>query len=161
MLWPDKGVRAAKKVGNPCSKPSLDLFPRKCTYAKVIELCNMVLWSIEFIANRYRIPPHQISLCPLLMLYLTIENVFENSGRGKMLGCPTPGCGICCQYFSASLRNKSCKRLGSRPIRSMKPGLSLLIFSQRTYSLSVLTQTSEQNLNNVVYAVFYQINKFP
>jgi len=25
------------------SKPSLDLFPRKCTYAKVIDLRNMVL----------------------------------------------------------------------------------------------------------------------
>jgi len=49
------------------SKPSLDLFPRKCTFAKVIDLRNMVLWSIGFIANRYRIPPHQISLCPLLI----------------------------------------------------------------------------------------------
>jgi len=42
------------------------LFPRKCTYAKVIDLRNMVLWSIGFIANQYRIPPNQISLCPLL-----------------------------------------------------------------------------------------------
>jgi len=50
------------------SKSSLDLFPRKCMYAKVIDLRNMVLWSIGFIANRYRIPtPHQISLCPLLV----------------------------------------------------------------------------------------------
>jgi len=47
-------------------KPSLDLFPRKCTYAKVIDLRIMVLWSIAFIANRHRIP-HQISLCPLLL----------------------------------------------------------------------------------------------
>ena len=37
------------------SKPSSALFPRKCTYAKVIDLRNMVLWSIGFIANRYRI----------------------------------------------------------------------------------------------------------
>jgi len=36
-------------------------------YAKVIYLRNMFLWSIGFIANRYRIPPHQISLCPLLV----------------------------------------------------------------------------------------------
>jgi len=48
------------------TKPSLDLFPRKCTHAKVIDLRNMFLWSIMFIANRYRIRPHQISLCPLL-----------------------------------------------------------------------------------------------
>ena len=27
----------------------------------------MVLWSIGFIANRYRTPPYQISLCPLLV----------------------------------------------------------------------------------------------
>jgi len=47
------------------SKPSLDLFPRQCTYAKVIDLRNMVLWSIGFIANRYR-TLHQFSLCPLL-----------------------------------------------------------------------------------------------
>ena len=48
------------------TKPSLDLFPRKCTYAKVIDVRNMVLWSIGFIANRCRISPHQIILCPLL-----------------------------------------------------------------------------------------------
>jgi len=41
------------------------LLPRKCTYAKVIDLRIMVLWSIGFIANRHR-TPHQISLCPLL-----------------------------------------------------------------------------------------------
>jgi len=50
----------------PSSKPSLDLFPRKRTYAKVVDLHNMVLWTIGFIANRYHIPPNQISLCPLL-----------------------------------------------------------------------------------------------
>jgi len=33
------------------------LFPRKGTHAKVIDLRNMALWSIGFIANRYRIPP--------------------------------------------------------------------------------------------------------
>ena len=49
------------------TSPSLDLFLRKCTYAKVIDLRNMVLWSIGFIANRFRIPSHQISLCPLLL----------------------------------------------------------------------------------------------
>jgi len=32
----------------------------------VIDLRIMVLWSIGFIANRHRIPPHQIILCPLL-----------------------------------------------------------------------------------------------
>jgi len=37
------------------------LFPRKCTYAKVIDLRNMVLWSIGFIANRYRIPPTKLA----------------------------------------------------------------------------------------------------
>ena len=39
------------------SKPSLDLFPRKCTYVEVIDLRIMVLWSTGFIANRHRIPP--------------------------------------------------------------------------------------------------------
>jgi len=39
------------------SKPSLDLFSRKCTYLEVIDLRIMVLWSIGFIANRHRIPP--------------------------------------------------------------------------------------------------------
>jgi len=33
------------------------MFPRKCTYAKVINLRIMVLWSIGFIANGYGIPP--------------------------------------------------------------------------------------------------------
>jgi len=31
------------------------------------DLRNMVLWRIGFIANRSRIPPHQINLCPLLV----------------------------------------------------------------------------------------------
>ena len=35
----------SQKYGLPtqASKPSLDLFPRKCAYAKVIDLRNMVL----------------------------------------------------------------------------------------------------------------------
>jgi len=37
------------------------LFPRKCTYAKVIDLRNMVLWSIGLIANQYRIPPTKLA----------------------------------------------------------------------------------------------------
>ena len=49
------------------SKPSLDLFPHKCTHVEVIGLRIMVLWSIGFITNRHRIPPQQISLCPLLL----------------------------------------------------------------------------------------------
>jgi len=49
------------------SKPSLDLFPRNCTYVEVIGFRIMVLWSIGFITNRHRILPHQISLCPLLL----------------------------------------------------------------------------------------------
>jgi len=35
-------------------------------YVEGIDLRNMVLWSIGLSANRHRIPPHQISLCPLL-----------------------------------------------------------------------------------------------
>jgi len=35
----------------------------------VIDLRIMVLWSIGFIANRHRIPPHQIILCPLLIAW--------------------------------------------------------------------------------------------
>jgi len=44
--------------------------------AKVIDLRDMVLWSIGFIANRHRIPPQQISLYPLLLpfIFLTAEN---------------------------------------------------------------------------------------
>ena len=53
-------------------KPTLDLLPRKCTYAKVMDLRNMVLWSIRFVANRYRISPHLISLCPLLAVCLFV-----------------------------------------------------------------------------------------
>jgi len=41
---------------------SLDLFPRKCTYAKVIGLRNMVLWSIH--CKPISHPAHQIVLCP-------------------------------------------------------------------------------------------------
>ena len=43
------------------SKPSLDLFPSKWTYAKVIDLSNMVLWIIGFIVNRYRITPTKLA----------------------------------------------------------------------------------------------------
>ena len=32
----------------------------------MIDIRNMVLWSIGLITNRYRIPAHQISVCPLL-----------------------------------------------------------------------------------------------
>jgi len=52
------------------SKPSLDLFPRKCTYAQVIDFGSRVLWSIGFIANRYRVPPTKLA-CPLLYEALT------------------------------------------------------------------------------------------
>jgi len=44
-----------------------------------------------------------------------------------------PGFRICSQDVSASLRNKSCKRLGSCPKRSIKRCLSLLIFSRWTH----------------------------
>jgi len=55
-LW--RSSRTTLKVfAYHCSKPSIDLFPRKCTYAKVIDLHSMVLWSIGFIANRHCIPP--------------------------------------------------------------------------------------------------------
>ena len=42
-------------------KPTLDLFPRNCTYAKVIDLRIMVLWSVGFIANWLRIPPTKLA----------------------------------------------------------------------------------------------------
>jgi len=48
------------------------LFPRKCTYAKVIDLHNMVLWSIGFIANRYRIPPTKLA-CVRYWLWLIAD----------------------------------------------------------------------------------------
>jgi len=51
------------------------LFPRKCTYAKVIDLRNMVLWSIGFIANRYRIPPTKLA-CVRYCTYLWNFNCY-------------------------------------------------------------------------------------
>jgi len=44
-------LKLTSSITQAYSKPSLDLFPRKCTYAKVIDLRNMALWSIGFIAN--------------------------------------------------------------------------------------------------------------
>jgi len=51
---------------------------------------------------------------------LTTEHVFQNFGGG-LPGSSPSNCGISQQDLSASLRNKSCKSLGSRPKRSMKP----------------------------------------
>jgi len=59
-----------------------DLFPRKCTHAKVIDLRNMVLWSIGFIANRHRIPPTKFAClryCPLVTVGGSIS---QNSEKG-------------------------------------------------------------------------------
>ena len=39
-------------------------------YAKMIDLRIVVLWSIGFIAKLTSHPPHQISLCPLLIVEL-------------------------------------------------------------------------------------------
>ena len=41
--------------------------------------------------------------------YLTTEHIFEILG-GQLPGCPPHGFRVCSQDFSASLRNKSCKR---------------------------------------------------
>jgi len=47
------------------------------------------------------------------------EHVFENfKGIARLLPL---NCGISWQDLSASLRNKGCKRLGSRPKPSIKP----------------------------------------
>ena len=43
------------------SKPSLDLFPRKCTYAKVIDLRNMILWSIGLQTSHSPSPNQPVS----------------------------------------------------------------------------------------------------
>jgi len=48
---------------------------------------------------------------------LTTEHDFENFGEG-LPACSPPNCGISQQDLPASLRNKSCKNLGSRPKRS-------------------------------------------
>jgi len=50
---------------------------------------------------------------------LTTEHILENFGA-ELPGFSPPNCGISWQDLSASLRNKSCKSLGSRPMRSMK-----------------------------------------
>ena len=68
------------------SKPTLDLFPRKCTYAQVIDFRSSVLWSIGFIANRYR-TPHRISVCPLLV------SVSIWQTRSRSLCCMPKECG--------------------------------------------------------------------
>ena len=65
-------------------------------------------------------------------LHLTTEHIFENFGERQLSGCPLPGCGIFWKDLSASRRNKSCKCLGYCPKRSIKPCLSLLIFSRLT-----------------------------
>jgi len=41
--------------------------------------------------------------------------------RRELPGCSPPNCAISWQDLSASFRNKWCKRLGSRPKRSIKP----------------------------------------
>jgi len=67
---------------NSCfySKQSLDLFPLKCTYAKVIDLRNTVLCSIGgSLQIDIAYPPHQISLCPLL------ESAAKSNVGSKML----------------------------------------------------------------------------
>jgi len=57
---------------NHCFKPSLDLFPHKCTYAKVIDVHSMMLWSVGFIANRHRIPPPNQPVPVLLLSTVTV-----------------------------------------------------------------------------------------
>jgi len=51
---------------------------------------------------------------------LTTEHVFEYFG-GELPGCSPPDWGISYKGLSASLKKKSCKRLGSRPKPSIKP----------------------------------------
>jgi len=63
-----------------------------------------------------------------LMLYLTTEHVFENFGVGAISRLTSPWLRDLLARLSASLRNKSCKRLGSRPKQPIKRWLSLLIF---------------------------------
>ena len=70
-----------------CFLPSSNLFPRKNTYAKVIDLRNVVLWTIGFIANRYRIPPDQCSLCPLLAKSITKKICQACSAIGLLTHC--------------------------------------------------------------------------
>ena len=61
-----------------------------------------------------------------LMLYLTTEHVFENFGVGAIFRLTSPWLLDMLARLSTSLRNKSCKRLGSRPKRSIKRSLSLI-----------------------------------
>ena len=50
----------------------------------------------------------------------SVLNIFLKI-RGQLRGCSPPNCGISWQDLSASLRNKSCKRLKFRPKLSVKP----------------------------------------
>jgi len=50
-------------------KPSLDLFPGKCTYAKVIDLPNMVMWSIGLQIDIASPPPNQPVSATALVFY--------------------------------------------------------------------------------------------
>jgi len=62
------------------------------------------------------------------MLYPATKHVFENFGVGAISQLTRPWLLDLLARLSASLRNKSCKRLGSRRKRSIKRWLSLLIF---------------------------------
>ena len=66
-----------------------------------------------------------------LMLYLKSEHFFEKFG-GELPGCALPDCRIRSKDLTALLRNKSCKRLGSRLNRSIKRCWFLLIYSRWT-----------------------------
>ena len=70
----------------------------------MIDLCNMVLWSIGFIANRYRIPP-QLSLCPLLGVTLSFARRAMEPGHllHSALSCPSSG-------ISSSNENNKCDK---------------------------------------------------
>ena len=55
----------------------------------MIDLRNMVVWSIGFIANRHRIPPHQISLCRLLRsINYSAAQITAPSQSSAFLGMP-------------------------------------------------------------------------
>jgi len=61
-------------------KPSLGLFPRKCTCAKVIDLRNMVLWRIGLQIDIASHPPNQPVSATVCYDQVCFEKVCYESG---------------------------------------------------------------------------------
>jgi len=124
-------------------EPSLDLFPRKCMYAKVIDLPNMVMWSIGLQID-VASPPHQISLCPLLVTTVTFS--FETSPDKTL----REKCGGTWHIIRAGAR-----WLGVLP----EPGLGAPNIQYNAFNTWYLRKQKHRFiLTNAYNSIFYSIN---